>query len=76
MAASSAPGITTLAPKSPPIASSAIVNSLVINPAIARAADLFSKCDGSSPSRENKGNLLGNNPLFFKSNLALIFGPV
>jgi hypothetical protein len=72
MAASAAPGITMLAPKSPPITSSAIVSSLFIIPQY-HVLPIYSANVVESPlSRENKGNPLGNNPLFFQSKLALL----
>ncbi len=60
-----------LAPKSPPIASSAIVSSLVIIPQYHVLPNYSANVMESPLSRENKGNLLGNNPLFFQSKLAL-----
>ena len=58
-------------PKSPPIASSAIVSSLVIIPQY-HVPPIYSANVMETPlSCENKGNLLGNNSLFFQSNLPL-----
>jgi hypothetical protein len=71
MAASSAAGITMPGPTSPPIASNAIVCSLVIIPQY-QVLPVYSADLMETPlSRENKANPWGNNPLFFKSNLPL-----